>query len=193
VHFPGGNDIIVGLVLLEHQPHGLDIFGSIAPVAQGIKIAKIKAILQAAMNARDRHGDFTGNKGFTAAWGFVIEKNAIGGMQRIGFTVVASDPVGVQLGGGVGRTWVKRGGLSLRDFLDFTEHLRSRSLIEADRQSGIADGVKQTQDTDAIGVDGVLGHLKRDLYMRLGAEVVNFGWSNFSKSRLRLLESVKSP
>ncbi len=37
------DDEIVGLILLEHLPHGLDILGGVAPVALGVEIAEERA------------------------------------------------------------------------------------------------------------------------------------------------------
>ncbi len=37
----GGDHVIIGLLLLKHQPHGLDVFLGISPVTFGFEIAKI--------------------------------------------------------------------------------------------------------------------------------------------------------
>ena len=43
VGFAGGDDVIVRFVLLEHEPHGFDVFFGVAPVAFGIEVAEVKA------------------------------------------------------------------------------------------------------------------------------------------------------
>ena len=35
----GGDDVVVGLVLLEHQPHGPDVVAGESPVALGVEVA----------------------------------------------------------------------------------------------------------------------------------------------------------
>ena len=40
VRLAGGDDVVVGLVLLEHQPHGLDVVAGEAPVALGVEVAE---------------------------------------------------------------------------------------------------------------------------------------------------------
>ncbi len=45
---------IVGLVLLQHQPHAFDVVARMAPVAPGIEIAEIELVLQAELDRRDR-------------------------------------------------------------------------------------------------------------------------------------------
>jgi hypothetical protein len=43
---PGGDDEIVGVVLLEHQPHRLDVVAGEAPVALGIEVAEEQLVLE---------------------------------------------------------------------------------------------------------------------------------------------------
>ena len=102
VHFAGGDDIVVRLVLLQHHPHHVHIVGRIAPVALGIDIAHVQAFLQAARNARHGHGDLARDEGFAAARGFVVEQDAVAGVQAVGFAVVLDDPVAVLLGHAIG-------------------------------------------------------------------------------------------
>src|SRR5580704_17128035 len=41
------NYVVVGLVLLEHEPHGSNIIGSIAPISAGVKISYVHLLLEA--------------------------------------------------------------------------------------------------------------------------------------------------
>ena len=43
----GGQDIIVALRLLQHQPHAAGVFARMAPVALGVEIAEVQPILKA--------------------------------------------------------------------------------------------------------------------------------------------------
>ena len=49
--FIGGNDVVVGRILLQHQPHRLDVLLRIAPVPLGIKVSQDELILQAKLYA----------------------------------------------------------------------------------------------------------------------------------------------
>ena len=40
----GGDDVIVGAVLLQHQPHGLDVVAGEAPVAARVQVAERQAV-----------------------------------------------------------------------------------------------------------------------------------------------------
>ena len=70
----GRDDIVVALVLLQHQPHGLDIFGRVAPVAFGFEVAEDRVLLQPGLDAGQRARDFAGDKRFAAAGRFVVER-----------------------------------------------------------------------------------------------------------------------
>ena len=48
----GGNDIGLGLVLLHHQPHGLDELWRIPPVAHSIEVAQAQLGIQHQRSAR---------------------------------------------------------------------------------------------------------------------------------------------
>ena len=46
VGLAGGDDVVVGLLLLEHQPHRLDVVAGEAPVALGVEVAEHQLLLQ---------------------------------------------------------------------------------------------------------------------------------------------------
>ena len=62
----GGDDEIFGLLLLQHQPLGLDEVARMAPVALGVEVAEIEAILQAEPDARERARDLACHEGLAA-------------------------------------------------------------------------------------------------------------------------------
>ena len=45
MRFAGRQDIIVGLVLLKDAPHSFDIVAGVAPIALGIEVAEVQALL----------------------------------------------------------------------------------------------------------------------------------------------------
>jgi hypothetical protein len=57
VGLAGADDVVVGLVLLEHAPHGVDVVGRVAPVALGVEVAEVELALEAVLDAADGAGD----------------------------------------------------------------------------------------------------------------------------------------
>ncbi len=113
----GGDDEILGFVLLEHEPLHLNEVLGMSPVALGVEIAEVEAILQAELDPRQCTSDLAGNKGFATDRAFVIEKDAVAGIDAVGFTVIHGDPVGIKLGYGIGAAGIERRSLLLRSFL----------------------------------------------------------------------------
>ena len=73
----GGDDVIVGPVLLEHQPHRLDVVPGEAPVALRLEIAEVELLLEAELDPGGRAGDLPRDEGLAAAGGFVVEEDAV--------------------------------------------------------------------------------------------------------------------
>ncbi len=126
----GRQHVVVGLVLLQHPPHALDIVAGMAPVAQGVEIAEEQLALQAMGDRRDGAGDLAGDEGLAADRALVVEQDAVRGMNAVGLAIVHRDPVGVELGGAVGGARIERRRLRLRHLADLAEHLRRRGLVE---------------------------------------------------------------
>ena len=63
------------------------------------------------------------------------------------------------------------------NFLDLSVEFRSGGLVESDGlfQSGCADGVEHSEDTDSITVGCVFWHIKTDLHVGHGSEIIDFG------------------
>src|SRR5882757_7259801 len=83
------------------------------------------------MYAGQGPGDLAGHERLTTQWRLMIEEYAVAGVKAVSLAVVHRNPIGVNLSCPVRGTGVKRRGLPLRYFLDLTEHLRGRSLVEA--------------------------------------------------------------
>ncbi len=179
--FAGRQNVIVGLRLLHDQPHAFRIVAGMAPVAPGGKIAEKQLVLQAELDRGDGAGDLAGDEGFAARRPFVIEQDAVRGMHVIGFAIIDRDPIGVKLGRRIGRARIKRRGFALRYFLRQTVKLRRRGLIEPDLvlEAQDADGFKQAQRAERVGIGGVFRRLERDPDVALGGEIVDFGRLHF--------------
>ena len=131
VGLAGRQHVVVGLVLLQDQPHALDIVAGMAPVALGVEIAEIEHVLAAALDRGDRAGDLAGDEGLAADRPFVVEQDAVGGVHAVGLAVVHRDPVGIELGGGIGAARIERRRLALRRLLHLAVQLGGRGLVEA--------------------------------------------------------------
>ena len=79
VGLAGGDDVVVGLVLLEHQPHRLDVVAGEAPVALGVQVAQEQLVLQALLDAGGGAGDLAGDERLAAARALVVEQDAVAG------------------------------------------------------------------------------------------------------------------
>ena len=52
VALAGGDDEVVGLLLLHHQPHRLDVVAGEAPIAAPVQVAEAQLVLQAELDPR---------------------------------------------------------------------------------------------------------------------------------------------
>jgi len=172
----GGDDKVLGLVLLQHHPLHAHIVLGVAPVAQGIHIAHVQALLQSQGDVGQATGDLAGYKGFAPARAFVVEQDAVTGIHAIGLAVVDRDPVGIELGHCVWAARVKGGAFLLRDFLHQAIQLAGGCLVEAGLlfQTEDADRFQHAQRAHAVHVGCVFGGLEGHGHMALGAQVVDF-------------------
>ncbi len=56
----GGDDEVLGLVLLQHQPLHLDVIAGVAPIAFGVEVTEVEAILQAELDPMSEDALLTG-------------------------------------------------------------------------------------------------------------------------------------
>ncbi len=173
--FSGRQHIVVRLVLLQHQPHALDKVPGMSPVAPGIQIAQIELVLQAELDRGNGAGDLAGDEGLAAQRALVIEQDTVGGVQVIGLPIVHRDPVGIELGGGIGAARPERGCLALRRFLHLAIEFGCGCLIETDGllHPQDPDRLQQSQRSDRIGVCRIFRGLETDLNVALGSEIVD--------------------
>lgn len=127
----GGNDEILGLLVLQNQPHALDVILRIAPVAQRGEVSEVELVLLALGDTGRREGNLARHEGLAAALRLVVEQDARAAEHVVGLAVLLDNPVAVELCHGIGAVGVKRGLLVLRDLLHLAVELRGRSLIDA--------------------------------------------------------------
>jgi hypothetical protein len=170
-----GDDVIVGRVLLQHEPLHLHVVLGMPPVAQGVQVAKIQAVLQAKENPGHGAGDLAGDKGLAAQGRLVVEEDAVAGIHAVGLAVVDRDPVGVELGAGIGRARVEGRLLGLGDFLHQAVQLGGGRLVKARLllQAQNADGLQHAQRPQGVDVGRVFRRLEGDLHVGLGGQIVD--------------------
>src|SRR3990172_11321764 len=152
--FAGSYDKIVRNGLLEHKPHRLNIFGSIAPVSFGVDVSDHDLFLPAMFDHRDPIGYLAGYELKAPEGGLVVEEYARGGEHIIRLSIVDAHPVPEQLGNAIGASWVKRRFFSLWMGLDLAEHLPGGRLIEFCVVFYGADSLKKPQNACGIYVGG---------------------------------------
>ncbi len=123
----------------------------------------------------DRARDLAGDERLAAQRALVIEQDAVGGVDAIRLAVIDRDPIGIQLGRGVGAARIERRRFALRHFLHQPVKLGGRRLVEAGNAfpPEDADRLEQPQRADPVGVGGIFRRLETDLDMALRGEVVD--------------------
>ena len=128
-----GDHVVIGFGLLQHEPHGLHVVAGVSPVALGVEVAHDEFVLQSEFDASRRIGDFSGDEFDATSRTFVIEQNSGTGVETVTLAVVDRDVMSEHLGASIRRTGMERRAFGLRNLADLAEHLRRRSLVEADR------------------------------------------------------------
>ena len=177
----GGDNEIFGLFLLQHQPlHPHIIFG-VPPVAQCVHIAQIQAVFQTLRDIGQAARNLAGNERFAAARAFVVEQNAVAGVNAVGFAVIDGNPVGIEFCHGIGRARIKRRGFFLRNLLHQSIQLGRGGLVKTGFvfQAQKADGFQQAQCADGIDICGVFGGFEAHGNVGLRAQVIYFVGADF--------------
>ena len=115
----GGDDIIIRLGLLEDEPLRLHVIPSVAPVALRIKVSDIELILQFQLDTCHGTGDLARDERLAADRRFVIEEDAVAGIDPLRLPVIDAEPTGLDLGRTVGTAGIERRALPLRNLPRF--------------------------------------------------------------------------
>ena len=185
VRFAGRNDVVVALRSLKHHPHRFDVVFRVTPVALGVEIAEVKFVLLSSKNFSDRACDLSGDEGFAAARGFVVEEDSVRGMQSVGFAVVHGGPVREDFRAAIGAARVEGRCFLLRNLQNLAVHLGARSLVETGFDPRVENRVQEANGAEAGDVSGVLGRVEAHADMALGAEVVDLGGLYLAKRAIR--------
>ena len=98
----GGDDVVACLVLLKNAPHGVDVLGCPAPIPVNVEIAEMKFLVASVGDADGGGDDFGGNEAGGPKRRFVIEEDAVGGMEAVGLSIGGDEVKGGGFGDAVG-------------------------------------------------------------------------------------------
>src|SRR6202158_2227311 len=121
---------IAGLVRLQYLVHAFDIIPGMAPIAFCLEVSKIERVFQTGLDSGDAARNLAGNESLAADRAFMIEQDAVRGIDAVGFAVVYRDPVAVKLGDAIGGARIERRGFLLRNFLGQSVQLGGGRLVE---------------------------------------------------------------
>ena len=94
----GGDHEVFRLVVLKDEPHTLHIVLGIAPVAEGVEVAEVEAVLLALGDAGSSEGDLACHEGLATALALVVEEYAGAAEHVVGLAVFLHNPEAVELG-----------------------------------------------------------------------------------------------
>lgn len=172
----GGNHIVVGLGLLQDEPHALYIVLGIAPVAERGEVAQIELLLLALCDAGGGEGNLAGHECLATALGLVVEEDARAAVHVVSLAILLDDPEAVELGHGIGGVGMEGCLLVLGHLLDLAVELGGRSLIDAAcvAQTAEAHSLEDAENTGSVDIGRELGRVERYLHVALCREVVDF-------------------
>src|SRR5260221_8666856 len=148
VRLSSSDHVIVGIILLQHQPHRANVVSSKTPVALRIEIAEAKFVGKSEFDFCSIVCYFPSNKFHTAPWRFVVEKDAAVRVQAVALAVVDGDPVPINLSNTIRTARVERRVLALRNFLNLAENFRRGRLVEPNVLVDMADSVKDARHAE---------------------------------------------
>src|SRR5262245_30468660 len=103
------NYVVIGLGLLEHQEHCLNIIGRVSPIALGVEITHLELFCSSQLDSRHRVCDFASDELQSAPLALMVEKDSRTGEQVITLAVVDRDVMTIHFGNAIGTPRVKRG------------------------------------------------------------------------------------
>ena len=126
------------------------------------------------LDRRHRAGNLARHERLTTPGTFVIEQNAVAGVEAIAFTVIYRCPVGENFRDAIRAARPEWCPFRLRHFLRLAIHLAAGGLVKTRANSGFANGFQNTDCSDPRNVGGVFRNIEADTDVALRAEMINF-------------------
>ncbi len=150
----GRDDIIVRLLLLQHEPHRSDVISRMAPVALGVDVAEVQLLGEPQLDPRHASRDLARDELLAAQRALVIEEDSGRRVHAEALAIIHGDPVAEELGDGIGRARIEGRLLVLDRLLDEPVHFGGGGLIEAGLRRGDAHRFEHVGDADGGDVRG---------------------------------------
>jgi hypothetical protein len=170
-------DDIVRRRVLQHGPHGPDVVARKAPVAPGIEVAEVHAVLQAVLDAPDGPRDLPGHERLATPGRLMVEHDAATHVHAVGLAVVHRQLVRHDLGARIRAARAEGRLLGLRRLDHLAVLLAGGSLVEADFPPDLiltdAHGFQHLQRAHGDRLGGVHRQIEGHTHVRLRTEVVH--------------------
>ena len=172
----GGDDEVFRLLLLEDEPHALDIILRIAPVAEAGEVAEIQLVLLALGDAGGGQRDLASDERLATPLGFVVEQDAGAAVHAVRLAVLLDNPETVQLRDRIRAVGMEGRILVLGHFLHLSVQFRGGRLIDPARpgEAALAHGLQDTEDAGSIDIRRIFRRVEAHLHVALRREVVDF-------------------
>src|SRR5579864_4068648 len=169
----GGDHVVVGRVLLQHEPHRAHIVPGKAPITLHVKIPHAQLLLQPELDARHAMTDSSGYKLDPAAGRFVVKQDAGAGKEIVALPSIDGDPVPIELGDTVGAAGIEPRALVLGRLFCHAEHFARRSLIKTDGWIHHSDRLQHPRYTERRELAGEHRLAPGGRHKRLRGEVID--------------------
>src|SRR6185503_14252184 len=114
VRLARGYNIIIRLILLQHQVHGAHVVFGVTPVAARVEVSQPQLGSFAEFYTRDGGSDLTRDKFEAAARSFMIEENAPGAEHLVSLAVIPVQHEAGDFADAIRRARIKRRAFALR-------------------------------------------------------------------------------
>ena len=174
----GGDHVVVGAVLLQHEPHGFHVVAGKAPIAADVDVAQAQPLVPPELDAGRGRGDLARDEVLGPAGRLVVEQDAAAGEQAERLPVIDRLQMRKDLGAGVGTARMEGTGFRLGQGACRTEHLARRRLVEADFAPGPVamptDRLQHAHRADAVCQGERDRFVKRCAHAAQTGEIVDF-------------------
>src|SRR4051794_15004704 len=89
----GGNDVVIGRILLKHKPDRVHIILGMAPISLRVEIPEGKLFGQAELDPSNTVSHLASNEFKAPQWGLMVEQNAACGVQTEALAIIHGHPM----------------------------------------------------------------------------------------------------
>src|ERR1043166_3824698 len=93
MRFSRSNNIVVGLVRLEHHPLCFYKILGVSPISFRIQVSQMQSFDSIPQIVREVSSYFSSNKILAATRGLMVEQNPVAGVHSVSFPIIHSGPI----------------------------------------------------------------------------------------------------